>query len=117
MRTVLIGAAIVIISMLCGILLYGCQPSFASREWSSGYDADWQAVCECWGETPLRPLVEVRDDCVGPVPQYWEEYGREQYGRQTGRLVSVCPDLAALRHEMSHYVYEYTGQSVAKCWL
>ena len=95
--------------------------------WSPAYNADWSAVVSCYAargfdtsDTP-RPEVSIRDDCRSKyASQDFLSNGIWVYGTYSHGRVEVCPDLAALRHELSHHVAHNVGAenvNGAGCWL
>ena len=112
-------------------VLVGCTSPTAPdpAPWSPAYDADWSAVVECYtargfdaSDTP-HPEVVVRDDCRSKyASQDFEVHdGVWVHGRYSHGRVEVCPDLAALRHELSHHVAHHVGaenvNGAGVCWL
>ena len=91
--------------------------------WSPAYDADWSAVTACWGVVPEKPEVVVREECRQKyAAQDWEvSPGVWVHGTYSHGRVEVCPDLAALRHELSHHVAHHVGaenvNGAGVCWL
>jgi hypothetical protein len=89
-------------------------------------DGDWRAVAECWGWSGgARGTVVSISDPVG-VNSHGNEYfmygGNMYMGYQVGLVVFVPPDLAALRHELSHRVCQLQRNpdcenGAGKCWL
>ena len=106
-------------------VLVGCASPTAPdpAPWSPAYDADWSAVTACWGVVPEKPEVMVRETCRKKyAAQDWEvSPGVWVHGTYSHGVVTVCPDLKALRHELSHHVKETAiGTSVngeGRCWL
>ena len=101
-------------AMTSGCRDYATQPTPSA--WA--YDEQWKAVTDCWGYEPKHPVVIVRDDCwvsshgtmIYAAPYSETGYAAGEY--DAPRTVQVCPDLAALEHEMSHYVLDkMTGNS------
>ena len=97
--------------------------------WSPAYDADWSAVIDCYAardfdtsDTP-RPEVVVRDDCRSKWADQDFNIGGDAWvhGRYSHGHIEVCPDLAALRHELSHHVAHHVGaenvNGAGECWL
>ncbi len=99
------------ILFVLALLLSDCVENIGitNPSWSDAYDADWKAVCNCWKAEPEKPIVIVRTDCKNcgngvqcfRFPNKESEYAT---GEIHGVTIEVCPDLKALRHEMSHYV-------------
>ena len=96
--------------------------------WSPAYDADWSAVVDCYTARGLdtgdvsRPEVVVRDDCRSKYSAQDFHIGGDTWvhGTYSHGRVEVCPDLAALRHEMSHHVADDVGAlniHGVGCWL
>ena len=97
--------------------------------WSPAYDTDWSAVVACYeardfdtSDTP-RPEVVVRDDCRSKYGAQDFNVGGDTWVHGTyshGRAV-ICPDLAGLRHELSHHVAHHVGAENVNganiCWL
>jgi hypothetical protein len=75
------------------------------------YDTQWAEVTSCWGYAPALPTVIVRNDCrMDRSPQdFYDEWGRWVTGYALGNQLNVCPDLRALKHEMSEYVCTAAG--------
>ena len=103
-------------AVLCaGLIFGGCnqgkyatQPS-ESSSWQSAYDAPWASVTACWGVSPAKPNVVVRDE-----PHHFiDEWGRDVHGYFLApNTVVVAADLAALSHEFSHAVrFSLTGDA------
>ena len=96
--------------------------------WREDFNAPWQQVVDCWRSRGFdagdvsRPEVIVRDDCRSKYASQDFNVGGDTwvYGRYSRGRVEVCPDLAALRHEMSHHVAHNVGAenvNGAGCWL
>jgi hypothetical protein len=90
-------------------------------------DAEWKAAAECWGYAGKADawvtVVPCQTDSAG-AEYFCGSHGDCYSGLQTGNQVTICPDLAALRHEFSHRVCQmlYGAAAVCKnysgrCWL
>lgn len=109
--------------------LIGCaSPTEPSAPWSDDFNAPWEEVVACWNargydtqDTP-RPEILVRDDCRSKwADQDFFDGAIWVHGTHSHGRIEVCPDLAALRHEMSHHVADHIGaenvNGAGVCWL
>lgn len=108
LRAALICIAIVVTAMFWGVVFWGCAAA-PTPVWNDAYNADWGAVCACWGVRPDLPVVTVREDCQPTTPQMFRAGGNGKWvhGITEGNQIGVCPDLAGLRHEFSEYVKRF----------
>lgn len=117
---------------IAALLLALCScasPTAPDEPWSDAYDADWSAVIDCYTRRGLdvgdvaRPEVVVRGDCRNKYSAQDFNIGGDTWvhGRYSHGHIEVCPDLAALRHEMSHHVAHEVGaenfNGAGVCWL
>lgn len=114
-----------ILIALAALLLASCTATAPTEtpQWRAEYDGPWVEVVACWkahGYDPSRvkrPVVIVREDCRSKWSAqdfYSAECGGWVFGQAfvERSRVEVCPDLKALRHEMSHVaLWQLTGDS------
>lgn len=129
-------ACFAVLAAVVALALAGCAdaPGISSYpEWRTEYDADYSAALACvqrdLGVTTVlkRPYIEVRGDCWVNSQGVQIFATRHSYtGYATGMThipwIEVCPDLKALRHESTHYVYgmlagDYMANGSGRCGL
>lgn len=115
--------------LACAVLFFaGCQPEPSpSAEWTPAIERAWQDVTDCWRFDPGKRPTVVIETC-----QCCDGQGAQYFGGKVGTVNAVlytayvCPDLFALRHEMSHLVSyrmagntgieDYGGQIPGNCY-